>query len=104
MVLVYLVGFIASFAFSQGAVIWVIPVGDLPELGTCQRTGAGEFHALVLGRGDDLVVPDGGGIILWRYRWRLVSFLCSDDIAPNICGEGIAGNEGEEFGGVGGRR
>jgi len=44
-----------------------IPVGDLPELRTRQRAGPGKLYTLVLGCGDDLAVPDGGRITLWRY-------------------------------------
>ena len=56
--LVSLIGYIAFFAFSQGAVIWVYISRDLPQPRPGARAGARQLHPLVLGRRGELDVPD----------------------------------------------
>ena len=46
LILLGLLGFIASHAFGQGSVIWVFYLGNLPQPRTCARPVAGFAHAL----------------------------------------------------------
>ena len=62
-VLVGLLVFQASHAFSQGAVIWVFIAEVFPNAVRAKGQARGEFHPLVYGGYGELVVPDRCGTI-----------------------------------------
>jgi MFS family permease len=53
----YVMAFIAFFAFSQGAVIWVFISEIFPKPGSGKRTDAGKLNALGDGHGNRLFFP-----------------------------------------------
>ena len=84
-----LVGYIAFFAFSQGAVIWVY-LGSFPQLGAGKRTKPGHFSHWLMNALISAIFPLNGG----DFGRLSVRLLCGNDgpaiLRGSVC---VSGNQ-----------